>query len=419
MAKPIALNSCQTQALEELGNPSNVFLTGVAGSGKSFLIRHFLRSQESSDFPVLASTGAAAILVGGRTFHSFFGLGIMQGGLEATVDRAAGNSRLVKRLRKAEGVVIDEISMISGTTLRAAEKIARRVRANASPWGGLKVIVVGDFAQLPPVTQSGQSREWAFQDESWLRSEFRPALLRTIVRTEETDFLEILNDVREGRVTEEVRRFLDQRTVSQDDDAWTEFEGTRLFPHRDTVEKFNLERLSRIEGAARTFTTLYIGAEKSIEDLKRFAPIPEVLTLKQGALVMIRMNDPQGRWVNGSLGHIQEISPLELHIKLLKGSVAHLEMANFTLLDAEGKEVASARNFPVNLAYASTIHKAQGMTLDRVMVDLRNLWEPGQAYVALSRVTSAKGLHVAAWTPRSIQMDPAVSRFYSEIMGNA
>ena len=151
--------------MDQLGGAENVFVTGAAGSGKSFLIERFLRAVAASDeaLPVLASTGAAAILVGGRTFHSFFGLGILQGGHQATVDRALKNKRLARRLKKARGVMIDEISMLSGQTLRAAEEIARRALDPERPWGGLRMIAIGDFAQLPPVSNQGV-RDWAFLD---------------------------------------------------------------------------------------------------------------------------------------------------------------------------------------------------------------------------------------------------------------
>src|SRR5262245_52435234 len=175
------LNADQEQALEALQGTGNVFLTGAAGSGKSFLLRHYLRDRDPELFPVLATTGAAAILVGGRTFHSFFGLGIMEGGERATVERALRNRRLVRRLKKTEAVVIDEISMLAGTTLRAAEQIAREARGNTRPWGGLRVVAVGDFCQLPPVNAWGSGKEWAFLDPTWTKSEFEPAILREIM----------------------------------------------------------------------------------------------------------------------------------------------------------------------------------------------------------------------------------------------
>jgi hypothetical protein len=409
------LNSCQLAALDSLKQNQNVFVTGIAGSGKSFLIQHFLQGLDSKECPVLASTGAAAVLVGGRTFHSFFGLGIMQGGLEATIDRALSNKRVVRRLKKTKKIVIDEVSMLSGQTLRAAEAIASEARGSELAWGGIQVIAVGDFAQLPPVTQSGL-RDWAFLDPSWERSRLHYSMLRTSVRTQDAEFLEILNSVRQGRVDEEVAAYLDSHVI--DAAAQADFEGTRLFPLRETVERFNLTRLEEVAGPLYQFTTEYFGDERSIETLKKSGPVPDVLKLKAGAFVMMRQNDPAQRWVNGTLGQVESVNSAQgkLRITLVEsGYSVEVERVSFNLLDAEGTEIASARNFPVNLAYATTIHKSQGMTLDRILVDLRNLWEPGQAYVAMSRVKTGAGLALSGWSRSSIKMDPAVATFYREL----
>jgi ATP-dependent DNA helicase PIF1 len=405
------LNDCQTSALINLKSSDNIFLTGVAGSGKSFLIRHFLKSQDNQTFPVLASTGAAAILVGGRTFHSYFGLGIMQGGFDETVKRALKNKRLVKRIQKTKGVVIDEVSMLSGPTLRAAEFIARSALKKNLAWGGLKIITVGDFAQLPPVNRYGSLKEWAFLDHVWEASNFIPQVLKTVVRTKDAHFSEVLNQVRLGQVTPQVSDFLSSKVKAVSED----FDGTRLFPRREQAETYNLTRLERIKGNLSTSDTVFSGDQKFIEDLKRSSPIPNVLTLKIGALVMLRVNDPKTRWVNGSLGIIKNITPVALKIELFDGGVIEVEKVSFSLLNAEGKEVASALNFPVNLAYAATIHKAQGMTLDKIFVDLKNLWEPGQAYVALSRIKDPSGLFISDWSPSSIKTDPLVTKFNHSI----
>ena len=426
------LNPGQKRAFDILtGTDENVFLTGVAGSGKSFLIGRFLRglderegaalqkdkSAQSKKFPILASTGAAAILVGGRTFHSFFGLGIMEGGVQATVDRAVRNDRLCKRMNSTDGVIIDEISMISGTTLRAAEQIARKARGNSTPWGGLRVVAVGDFAQLPPVNPHWNPghglapkalRDWAFLDESWMTSDFVPAVLPQTMRTSEPELLHALNAVRSGKLDQRTSNFLNARLELPPRD----FDGTRLFGRRVDTERFNLERLEQIDAKAQTFETEYTGKEKSVEDFKKNAPVPSTLSLKVGALVMIRLNDPEGRWVNGSVGHLRKISRTQLSIELESGRDIEIEPATFQMLDAEGLPVASATNFPVNLAYAMTVHKAQGATLDKMQVDLRGLWEPGQAYVALSRARSAAGLYVEGWNPRSIIVDPVVTEFH-------
>ena len=158
----LGLSDEQQKALGLLLSGENVFLSGGAGSGKSYLIRAFMQQVSSIEMPILASTGAAAVLLGGRTFHSFFGLGIMEGGPQAAYEKATRDQRLMRRIAKVEGFVLDEVSMIPGTAFETAEKIARTARGSSLPWGGMRVIVVGDFAQLPPVTKT-QNRDWAFQ----------------------------------------------------------------------------------------------------------------------------------------------------------------------------------------------------------------------------------------------------------------
>ena len=406
------LTPCQARAHDALGSSKNVFVTGGAGSGKSFLIRYFLRGKDLHQFPVLASTGAAAVMVGGRTFHSFFGLGIMEGGVEATIEKAARNRQVVRRLKKISGFIVDEVSMLSGSTLRAAEIIARRIRDSELPWGGLRVVAVGDFAQLPPVERNqSQERGWAFLDPVWSWSGFQTCHLRTQTRCLDAEYMSILAAVREGLVTPEVKAYLDTKTI----EIPASFEGTRLFPRREETERFNLHKLEGITAKLEIFETAYAGDVRALESLKKYAPIPETLSLKEGALVMLRQNDPQQRWVNGSTGQVVRIQPHLLAIQLLNGRRIEIEKASFSLLDAEGEVVASATNFPVSLAWASTIHKAQGATLDRMAVNLSQLWEPGQAYVALSRLRRGCDLIVERWESRSIRTDRKVTEFYRQI----
>ncbi len=404
------LTGCQTKALDILERQGNVFLTGAAGTGKSFLLHRYLRGKPTDAFPIVASTGAAAVLVGGRTFHSFFGLGIMEGGVEETVLRAMRSRKLLNRLQSAVCVVIDEISMLSGATLYAAERIARAARQKDEPWGGLRIIAVGDFAQLPPVTPGAMQKDWAFLHPTWKESAFLPALLDTVMRTKDGDFLDILNAVRSGTVNDDVRTFLDAHTGYATDDT----EGTRLYAHRARADDFNRRRLDLIPGQPRSFETEYAGDARAIDSAKRAMPIPDVLQLKEGALVMMRKNDPQEPqlFVNGSLGHVRRIEDELLVVELLTGDVVEVEKQKFSYLDGDGKELVSAWNFPVTLAWATTIHKAQGASLDSLIVDLSALWEPGQAYVALSRVRNPGRLYVERWNASSIRAEPLVTQLY-------
>lgn len=234
------------------------------------------------------------------------------------------------------------------------------------------------------------------------------------MRTEHGVFLKILNHVRLGQVTSEVKDFLNHRLHPEGED----FQGTRLFPRRYQTDSFNKKELHKLEGELYVFPTQYSGNDRSIQQLKKHSPLTDEIHLKLGAFVMLRHNDPKQRWVNGSTGFVKSISEEELSIELLTGRTIQVEPMSFSLHNAEGVPMASAENFPISLAYATTIHKAQGMTLDRLIVNLSNLWEPGQAYVALSRVTDPDNLYLESWQSRSIKSDPLVSRFYNQLMKN-
>jgi ATP-dependent DNA helicase PIF1 len=423
-SKRAGLTVCQKKALDLLERQGNVFLTGAAGTGKSYLLDRYLAGKSAEDFPVVASTGAAAVLVGGRTFHSFFGLGIFEGGTDAAVARALGSRRVIGRLQRACCMVIDEVSMLSGATLQAAETVARTARGMDAPWGGLRIVAVGDFAQLPPVTPGGQSKDWAFLHPVWQGSDFQPALLSTVMRTQDLNFLTILNFIREGLVNGDVLRFLDQRTARRPAGPGPlpeHEEGTRLYPHRAQAEEYNRQRLDAIPHPVRIIPTQFFGEERYVETARRVVPIPDELLLKEGALVMMRKNDVSGRlrWVNGSLGTVEKITEDTLEIRLLTGDEIAVGKEKFSCLDGDGREVAAAWNFPVMLAWAATIHKAQGASLDRMIVDLEALWEPGQAYTALSRVRSSSGLRIERWSPSSIRAEPLVTRFYNGLADRA
>jgi len=402
---------CQIKALLELKTNKNCFLTGFAGTGKSFLIRHFIKGLDRKIFPVLASTGVSAVLIGGRTFHSFFGLGIMEGGLTATLERASSDRRVKARLKKTQSFVIDEISMISGIALTAAETICRKVRKCNLPWGGIRVIAVGDFAQLPPITSYGLKKDWAFLSDAWIRSEFHPLILKTVVRTDDREFIDVLNSVRQGIVTDTVTKYLNSKV----NDFQQDYKGTCLFPLRKTTEAYNTKRLNEIDTKLFSFTTKYTGKKIYREALKKSAPIPQELLVKESAYIMTRINDPQYRYINGSTGHILEINDNTILIRLNNSREIEIAKTTFLLLNADGEEVASATNFPINLAYATTIHKSQGATMTELMIDLQKLWEPGQAYVALSRLENGDGLKLNAWNASSIKADLQVQQFHDNL----
>jgi ATP-dependent exoDNAse (exonuclease V) alpha subunit len=220
-----------------------------------------------------------------------------------------------------------------------------------------------------------------------------------------------LGELRWGEIGEESYRVLTDRVSP----VPLKFQGTRLFARRAQVDSLNQERLKTLPGGAREYPTVYAGKSQRLDELRRNAPVPEVLHLKTGALVMFRQNDPDYRFVNGTLGTVVKLKDDEVHVELLSGKTIELRPASFNLLDADGEVLASATNFPLNLAWACTIHKAQGATLDRVHADLNGVWEHGQSYVALSRVRSSEDLSLSGLSPRSFRLDPEVAGFYRSL----
>jgi ATP-dependent DNA helicase PIF1 len=411
--KKVDLTQSQNRAIDVLNSKDNVFLTGHAGTGKSFVINHF---QKSLPFPlpVLASTGAAAVLIDGRTFHGYFGLGIMEGGLLRTVKKAIANNRVQARLKKDHAIIIDEISMIHPEAFEAANRIAQTVRDSDAPFGGLRLIVVGDFLQLPPITPNNQSVQWLFEMDLWHQLDFKKIYLKETMRTDKKVFVDVLNSIREGQVTNDVKEFLDSRLSPVGDD----FDGTVLFGRRNQAEFFNIKKLNQIPDAEVIYETeIKIAAkvQKTEDAMLALSPLPKQLKLKKNALVMLRKNDPDLKFVNGSLGRILKLTKEVVEVQLFTGSKVLLAKEEFHILDADGKKMATITNFPISLAWATTIHKSQGASIDRVHVDLRNLWECGQAYVALSRARSPENLFVEGWTTRSIKADPNAVKFYSDL----
>lgn len=410
-----SMNDCQKKAFDKLCNTNdNIFLTGGAGTGKSYVLKHFrdICNDVGEFVPVAASTGAAAILVGGQTFHRVFGIGVATD-VNSAVLAALQKPAVIRRLQNIETLIIDEVSMLPDYAITAAEKVARLARGIGTPWGGIRIIAVGDFRQLPPVTKGGEARPWAFLSEAWEKSEFTPLLLKTPVRSLDPHFNDILQDARLGKHTERLSSFLKDRIV---DDG---FAGLmpRVYSTRDSVEHFNVMKLGEIQGEHHVFPTEYAGPEHIVALLKKEAPIPEVLILKPGALVMLRNNDPEDMWVNGSLGTVLEVSSYGVYVRLHAGADVLVERVPFLYNNEFGDVLGSATNYPMCLAWATTIHKSQGATMDAALFDLSRLWEPGQLYVALSRVKSPDGVKVLKWNPvRAFVRDPKVSEFHKKLL---
>lgn len=398
----------------------NCFLTGMAGTGKSTLLKRFI-SESVRRVDITAPTGVAALNVGGMTIHRFCGmlLGPQPGqSNEEYFDQLKRDTRRsilagFNRVRRCEILVIDEISMLPGRQFDFVEFLFRRLRGRNEPFGGCQVICTGDFLQLPPVrTSESEPYDWAFQSPAWIAGEFKTVTLETVRRQDEPAFVGALADFRNGRVWGESARLLQSRVRSNPPATMP-----RLFTHNAQVDKWNVFQLSELPDAEKILEAEQTGPDHQREFLTKNLLTPATLHLKPGALVMFTVNkNEQGRreplFVNGQIGTVSELSNSLVQVRLKCGDVIPVE--RFTWRYSQEEDAATFTQFPLRLAWAMTIHKSQGLTLDSAYLDIRAAREPGQAYVAVSRVRTLAGLNFKEWF-KGLHVSPEAIQFYKEV----
>jgi ATP-dependent DNA helicase PIF1 len=402
----------------------NIFVTGRAGTGKSTLLNH-LAWNTSKQVVIAAPTGVAALNVGGQTIHSLFRLPI---GVIAdhVIDQVP---ELRKLLNTIDTLVIDEVSMVNADLVDAIDRSLRQARQKPSTaFGGVQVVLFGDPYQLAPVPGDADERAyftdqyrsmWFFDAKVWQETELRIFELTTIHRQHEAEFKFMLNAVRHGMVTAEIAGRLNETGARP-----TPTDGTiTLATRNDTVNRINAAALARLPGAVKTAK-----AEVSGEFGGRSYPADESLQLKVGARVMFLRNDSVSeggqRWVNGTVGTVTKISStvfVEVDGEVHEVQPAIWEKFKYTnsasTKTLKKDNVAEFTQFPLRLAWAVTIHKSQGKTYDRAIVDLGSgTFSAGQTYVALSRLTELEGLYLSRpLRPSDIRVDPDVQRFMSGV----
>jgi ATP-dependent exoDNAse (exonuclease V) alpha subunit len=403
----------------------NCFLTGAGGTGKSTQLRAFI-SDSPRRVSVTAPTGVAALNIGGMTIHRFCGMLIGPAAGQSNEDYFAQLQRDPRRsilagfnrVRRCEVLVIDEISMLPGRQLEFVEFLFRRLRGRDEPFGGCQVIATGDFLQLPPV-RKGESEpyDWAFQSQTWAAAEFRTFVLERVRRQDEAAFVRALADFRVGRVWGDTARILQSRVRSNPPATMP-----RLFTHNVQVDKWNGFQLSELPGDETILHAEQSGPELQREFLTRNLLTPATLHLKPGAMVMFTVNrtapganDPL--FVNGQIGTVVGTNGTDgtnaVYVRVKDGHVIPVERFTWRY-DSNDDESASFSQFPLRLAWAMTIHKAQGLTLDSAYLDIRAAREPGQAYVAVSRVRSLAGLNFKEWF-KGVHVSPEAIEFYQKL----
>mgnify|MGYP001560166937 FL=1 len=396
----------QAEALTILKTGANVYLTGEPGSGKTHTINEFVEWLRASGIEpsVTAATGIAATHVGGMTLHSWSGIGIMEHLSRADVDRIASKEHVARRIAKAKVLIIEEISMLSATTFEMADKVCREVRRSEKPFGGLTVVLVGDFFQLPPISK-GREVQFAYASPTWRDLNLLTCYLTEQYRQDDTDFLEVLSAIRSGDVEEMHHGRLMARHT---DSSALPPDAPKLFSHNADVDRINAGELAKLAGVAKKFHMSSKGKDSLCDGLKRGCLSPEVLELKEGAAVMFTKNSPQGKFVNGTLGVVSGWGADGLPIvKTKNGSKISTEPMEWRI-EEQGKVRASVSQIPLRLAYAMTVHKSQGMSMDAAIMDLSKAFEYGQGYVALSRVRRLSGVYLTGLNERALEVHPEI-----------
>lgn len=392
----------QDSALEILKSGANVFLTGEPGAGKTYTISRFIEwmDKEKKSYEVTASTGIAASHLDGSTIHSFCGLGIRRALHPNQMKGIANNKWVAERIKGAKTLIIDEISMLDAVTMEDVNGILQTIHKNSMPFGGIQVVFVGDFFQLPPVARDGEVKKFAFQSIPWAMANPTVCYLTEQHRQSDNEFLEILTAMRAGTVTEAHKDRLKACTLTRKPD-------TKLFTHNADVDALNAIELAKLPGKEHTYRMETWGPPPMVETLKKSCLSPETLVLKEGATVMMTRNNFNKGYVNGSIGKVERFSNGQPVVKLLDGTIVHPEQAKWSIRRRR-EEQAYIKQLPLRLAWAITVHKSQGMSLDAAAVDLGRTFEFGQGYVAISRVRSLDGLHLEGINDMAFAMHPEV-----------
>lgn len=392
------LNALQVVAFDALLRGENVYLTGPAGTGKSFVLTSYLKSVDRSTVAVTASTGIAALNVGGNTLHSWLGITPSVQAAEDVLHRKGWWTYTAPGIQDVRRLVIEEVSMVDGRLFAMAEILCRKARRSDKPWGGLQVICLGDFGQLAPV--EAQNYGWCFQVDAWEKAEFRVIELAQPMRTSDPTLCTVLAEARLGRLSRRSAEILATRLNAYDPDVTG---ATRLVTHNEQAESLNQRKLEQLPGEEGEFRAIDEGIPKFLEKLIRDCTSPTVLRIRRGARVMFTRNDPGGAFVNGTTGTVESWSSEIVNVRVDPrggegpGWSLQVQRATWEKSDRRDKILASRKQFPLRLAWAITIHKSQGCTIPRVSCDLTRVFTPGQAYVAISRVRDLEGLNIEGW----------------------
>lgn len=397
----------QKTALEILKMGHNVFLTGPAGSGKTFLLNEYIDYLKKNGIgvAVTASTGIAATHMNGQTIHSWSGMGISDVFLEDDFAKLKKRYYHCERFRHTKVLIIDEVSMLHAHQLDIVNNICKNFKNPKLPFGGLQVILCGDFFQLPPVVRNEKKAQFVIESEAWIEMDPKICYLEEQHRQEDSSMLKILADIR-GRVCDE--ETIDLICSRQNKNIKNDITPTKLYTHNANVDGINNLELKKINEEPKIFQMTTAGIEQLAAVVKKGCLAPETLTLKKGAVVMFVKNNFEKGYVNGTLGKIKDFDQSGMPIVKTFAGKDIVALAEKWSIEEDGEMLASVSQIPLRLAWAITVHKSQGMTLDAVEMDLGRSFEYGMGYVALSRVRTLDGIKLLGINDIALEVNPIV-----------
>ena len=400
----------QQEALDILKLGHNAFITGAAGSGKTYVLNEYIKYLQDNEVAVgvTASTGIAASHMGGMTIHAWSGLGIRDSLSPYDLEDMAEKPYLWKRFEKAKVLIIDEVSMLHHFRLDLVDKIAREFKRNQEPFGGLQVVLCGDFFQLPPITRAGEPDAcFAYHSPAWKNLQLKICYLHEYHRQSDKTYLNILNAIRSGEVSDDIIRCL---KGCQGKPPKVAAEPTKLYSHNVNVDAENERELDKLPGQTLEYEMSSHGRAALVETLKKSCLSPALLRLKKGARVMFVKNNYELGYVNGTLGVVERLGDYGITVRTASGKQIDAPLASWTI-EEDGKVKAEITQYPLRLAWAITVHKSQGMSLDAAEVDLSRSFAPGMGYVALSRLRSLDGLSLLGLNAMALKVNDEVLEF--------
>lgn len=435
------LSDKQIEVFEYIKSGKNIFMTGPGGCGKTFLIQKIYQwysYNEPKNIQICALTGCAAVLLksNAKTLHSWAGIGLANGEINDIINRVYFNKFKRKNWINTDILIIDEVSMLSSKLLSILDGIAKKIRKNNLPFGGIQILFSGDFYQLPPVGNASEieSKQFCFENPLWNTLFYRQIELDKIFRQNDEIYCNILNQIREGRLNKKAYNILMSRCIKYDDDS---IKPTKILPRRNDVNIINETEMRNLDVDSKIFimeTIKTIPDDKKIsnideqiiltdiEKLKNNVMAEKELILKRGAQVMCIVNietDGLNPIVNGSRGVIIDFA--ENGLPIVKFKCGIIKQIGYYVWELEDNNIIKRRGYgikqiPLILAWAITIHKSQGSTLELAEIDIGNsIFECGQSYVALSRVKDIEGLYLTSFNPTKIKINKKVLDFYNFI----